>query len=73
MTFAVTSMGGLVHEFMVGPADVVAADSAGTRRLRTSMMQTKTVTFTFDGSGRYAYACHATGHYRPACGARSRS
>jgi plastocyanin len=64
VTFEVTSMGGLVHEFMVGPADAVAADTAGTPEATDiGMMQTKSVTYTFDGSGPYAFACHATGHY----------
>jgi len=64
VTFDVTSMGGLVHEFMVGPADAVAADAAGTAEVADiGMMQTKSVTYTFDGSGPYAFACHATGHY----------
>jgi uncharacterized cupredoxin-like copper-binding protein len=64
VTFAVTSMGGLVHEFMVGPADAVAADTAGTPEVADiGMMQTKLVTYTFDGSGPYAFACHAAGHY----------
>jgi plastocyanin len=64
VTFEVTSMGGLVHEFMVGPPDAVAADTAGTSEVADiGMMQTKSVTATFDGSGPYAFACHATGHY----------
>lgn len=64
VTFEVTSMGGLVHEFMVGPADAVAADQAGTPEVADiGMMQTKSVTYTFDGAGPYAFACHATGHY----------
>ncbi len=64
VTFEVTSLGGLVHEFMVGPADAVAADQAGTPEVADiGMMQTKSVTATFDGSGPYAFACHATGHY----------
>jgi len=64
VAFDVTAMGGLVHEFMVGPADAVAADAAGTPEVADiGMMQTKSVTYTFDGSGPYAYACHATGHY----------
>jgi uncharacterized cupredoxin-like copper-binding protein len=63
-TFEVTSMGGLVHEFMVGPADAVAADTEGTPEVADiGMMQTKSVTITFDGSGPYAFACHAAGHY----------
>ena len=64
VTFEVTSMGGLVHEFMVGPADAVAADRAGTSEIADiGMMQTKTLTYTFDGAGPYAFACHAPGHY----------
>jgi plastocyanin len=64
VTFEVTSMGGLVHEFMVGPADAVAADAEGTPEVSDiGMMQTASVTYTFDGSGPYAFACHATGHY----------
>ncbi len=64
VTFEVTSMGGLTHEFMVGPADAVATDQAGTPEVADiGMMQTKSVTYTFDGSGPYAFACHATGHY----------
>ena len=64
VTFVVLSMGGLVHEFMVGPADAVASDLAGTPEVADiGMMQTKSLTYTFDGSGPYSYACHATGHY----------
>lgn len=64
VTFEVTSMGGLVHEFMVGPADAVAADREGTPEVADiGMMQAKSVTYTFDGSGPYAFACHAAGHY----------
>lgn len=64
VTFEVTSMGGLVHEFMVGPADAVAADTEGTPEVADiGMMQTKSVTYTFDGAGPYAFACHAAGHY----------
>jgi len=64
VTFEVTSIGGLVHEFMVGPADAVAADTEGMPEVADiGMMQTKSVTTTFDGSGPYAFACHAAGHY----------
>ncbi len=27
------------------------------------MMETKSLTYTFDGGGPYAFACHAPGHY----------
>ncbi|MEO8570081.1 MAG: plastocyanin/azurin family copper-binding protein [Chloroflexota bacterium] len=64
VTFEVTTMGPLVHEFMVGPAGAVAADQEGTPEIADlGMMQTESLTSTFDGSGPYAYACHVTGHY----------
>jgi plastocyanin len=64
ITFEVTTMGPIVHEFMVGPAADVAADKAGTPEIADlGMMQTGSVTYTFDGPGPYAFACHVTGHY----------
>jgi uncharacterized cupredoxin-like copper-binding protein len=64
VTFAVTTIGPTTHEFMVGPADAVVADASGTPEIADiGMMQTKAITFTFDGAGPYAFACHATGHY----------
>jgi uncharacterized cupredoxin-like copper-binding protein len=49
---------------MVGPADGVATDQEGTPEIADiGMMQTKSVTYTFDGSGPYAFACHADNHY----------
>jgi uncharacterized cupredoxin-like copper-binding protein len=64
VTFVVTVMGRAVHEFMVGPADAVAADQAGTPEVADiGMMQSRLLTYTFDGSGPYAFACHAEGHY----------
>ena len=65
VTFVVTAMGPAVHEFMVGPAGAVAADAPGTPEIADiSMMQSKSLTYTFDGSGPYAFACHAEGHYQ---------
>jgi plastocyanin len=64
ITFEVTSMGPLTHEFMVGPAADVAADTPGTPEVADiAMMQSKSLTYTFTGSGPFAFACHATGHY----------
>jgi len=64
ITFDVTTMGPTVHEFMVGPAADVAADKAGTPEVADiGMMQTRSVTYTFTGSGPFAFACHAPGHY----------
>ena len=64
VTFVVTTMGPLVHEFMVGPAADVAADKPGTPEVADlGMMRSGSVTYTFDGAGPYAFACHATGHF----------
>ena len=64
ITFAVVTMGMSVHEFMVGPAADVAADTAGTPEVADiAMMQTKSLTYTFSASGPFAFACHAPGHY----------
>lgn len=64
VAFVITVLGPRVHEFMVGPADAVAGDVAGTPEIDgIGMMQTRSLTITFDGSGPYAFACHAQGHY----------
>ena len=64
ITFEVTTMGWTAHEFMVGPAADVAADNEGTPEVADiGMMQTATLTYTFSGSGPFAFACHAPGHY----------
>lgn len=64
ITFEVTTMGPIVHEFMVGPAADVAADKPGTPEIADlGMMQAGSVMYTFDGPGPYAFACHAPGHY----------
>jgi uncharacterized cupredoxin-like copper-binding protein len=64
VTFEVTSMGPITHEFMVGPAADVAADKPGISEITDiGMMESRSLTYTFDGPGPYAFACHATGHY----------
>jgi uncharacterized cupredoxin-like copper-binding protein len=64
VTFKVTSIGPITHEFMVGPAADVAADEPGTPEIADiQMMQTRSLTYTFDSPGPYAFACHAPGHY----------
>lgn len=64
ITFEVTTTGMRSHEFMVGPAADVAADTAGTPEVADiAMMQTKSLTYTFNGPGPFAFACHAPGHY----------
>jgi plastocyanin len=64
VTFRVSTMGPLTHEFMVGPAADVADDKPGTPEIADiGMMETRSLTYTFDGPGPYAFACHAPGHY----------
>jgi plastocyanin len=64
VTFQVTTMGPATHEFMVGPAHAVADDVEGTPEIADiAMMQTRSLTYTFDGPGPFAFACHAAGHY----------
>lgn len=64
ITFEVTTMGPVVHEFMVGPAADVAADKAGTPEIADlGMMRTGSLTYTFVGPGPFTFACHAPGHY----------
>ncbi len=62
--FEVTAMGPVTHEFMVGPAADVAADTAGTPEVADiTMMHTASLAYTFSGPGPFAFACHAPGHY----------
>lgn len=62
--FEVTTVGPATHEFMVGPAADVAADRDGTPEIAgIGMMETKSLTYTFNGAGPFAFACHAPGHY----------
>lgn len=64
ITFEVTTIGPTVHDFMVGPAADVAADTPGTPEIEDiGMMGTRSLTYTFDGPGPYAFACHEAGHH----------
>lgn len=64
ITFQVTNFGMQVHEFMVGPAADVAADAPGTPEVADiGMMGDKALTYTFNGPGPFAFACHAPGHF----------
>jgi len=57
-------MGPAVHEFMVGPATDVTTDSGAAPEIADiGMMQTRSVTYTFDGPGPFAFACHEPGHF----------
>ena len=64
ITFEVTTMGPTVHEFMVGAAADVSANSDVAPEIADiGMMETKSLTYTFDGSGPFAFACHEPGHF----------
>jgi plastocyanin len=62
--FDVTTVGPVAHDFMVGPAADVAADADGTPEVADiTMMETASLTYTFSGSGPFAFACHVPGHH----------
>ena len=64
VTFQVKNVGKLEHEFMIGPMADAFADKEGTPEIAGITGGTsKSVTFTFDGPGPYAFACHAPGHF----------
>ena len=64
ITFEVTVIGPAAHEFKVGPFDAVMADSEDVPEIANiGMMQTASLTYTFDGSGPYGFACHEPGHF----------
>jgi uncharacterized cupredoxin-like copper-binding protein len=65
--FVLTNSGTVVHEFQVGPADMVASDTVdGVLNVEKDELDegsTHAVDYTFDASGPYAFACHEPGHY----------
>jgi len=64
VTFQVTTMGPVSHEFMVGPSESVTEHQEGVPEIEDiGMMDTKSLTVTFDAPGPYAFACHVAGHY----------
>ena len=63
VTFEITNVGTVEHEFMVGPAQATFADEAPTEVAGIKAGQTKTVTYTLKGPAPFAFACHATGHF----------
>jgi uncharacterized cupredoxin-like copper-binding protein len=64
ITFEVTAMGPAVHEFKVGPVEDVVADSDAAPEIADiAMMQTRSLTYTFTGSGPFGFACHEPGHF----------
>ena len=64
VTFQVKNIGKLEHEFMIGPMADAFADKEGTPEIAgITGGTTKSITFTFDGPGPFAFACHAPGHF----------
>jgi uncharacterized cupredoxin-like copper-binding protein len=67
VTFLLTNEGTAVHEFAVGPSDKVDADEVDGKLVveadEIDRHRIKTVTYTFDGPGPYAFACHEPGHF----------
>ncbi len=67
VTFLVTNTGTVTHEMAIGPADKVDADDIdGVIVKEVDEIEghhLKTVTYTFDGPGPYAFACHEPGHF----------
>ncbi len=62
--FVVTTMGPTVHEFKVGRLDDVNADADAAPEIGDiGMMESKSLTYTFAGSGPFGYACHEPGHF----------
>ena len=65
--FVLTNVGKVVHEFQVGPADMVATDTVdGVLNVEKDELvggHTYAVDYTFGGSGPYGFACHEPGHY----------
>jgi len=65
--FILTNSGKATHEFMLGPADKVAAD-AGDGKVTVEADEldagsTHQIVYTFDGTGPYAFACHEPAHF----------
>lgn len=64
VTFKIHNKGKAIHEFMIGAIDDAFADKEGTAEVADiGPGQTGELTFTFDGTGPFAFACHAPGHF----------
>lgn len=62
--FQVHNLGKAVHEFMIGPLQDAFADKEGTPEVADiGPGKTGELTFTFQGTGPFAFACHAPGHF----------
>ena len=64
ITFRITNTGKAEHEFKVGPMQDVFDDLESAPEVTgITPGSTKTITYTFTGTGPYAFACHAPGHF----------
>jgi uncharacterized cupredoxin-like copper-binding protein len=64
VTFRIKNVGKATHEFMVGPLADAFADKEGTAEVADIKKGTVgEITFTFTGTGPFAFACHAPGHF----------
>jgi uncharacterized cupredoxin-like copper-binding protein len=64
VTFRIHNAGKATHEFMVGPLADAFADKEGTPEVADiAPGSIGEITFTFDGTGPFAFACHAPGHF----------
>lgn len=67
VTFLVSNLGTVTHEFAIGPADKVDADQIDGTIVKEvdeiGSHHLKTLTYTFDGPGPYGFACHEPGHF----------
>jgi uncharacterized cupredoxin-like copper-binding protein len=64
ITFQIKNTGQAEHEFKVGPMQDVFGDLPSTPEVAgITPGSTKSLTYTFSGTGPYAFACHAPGHF----------
>lgn len=64
ITFQITNVGKATHEFKVGPMQDVFDDLESAPEIPAiEPGATETLTYTFTGTGPYAYGCHAPGHF----------
>lgn len=64
ITFQIKNTGQAEHEFKVGPMQDVVSDLPSTPEVAgITPGSTKSLTYTFSGTGPYAFACHAPGHF----------
>ncbi len=64
ITFRVSNHGQATHEFKIGPMNDVFNDLTTVPEVAGIIPgSTRTLTYTFTGTGPYAFACHAPGHF----------